>query len=225
MPQPDAWTLRQKITGVLLRQARLAAGKSLKECGEIVGFSSSALSAIERGKRSISLPELELLAYYLGVSLNELLNDQKPSSSPPAETLPRAELLMLRHRIIGALLRQARFEQDLTQAELAKKVGVSKRRLSQYELGQKPVPIVELEVLAETLGMPLTHFLDEGIGPIGEQQQREKEWQQFVTLPPEVRTFVLQPTNLSYVQLAMQLSAVPADGLRNIAASLLDITL
>jgi transcriptional regulator with XRE-family HTH domain len=225
MAQPDAWTLRQKITGVLLRQARLEAGKSLKECGNIAGLSSGALSAIERGKRSISLPELELLAYYLGVPLDHLLNNETTPASPPAETLPRSELLMLRHRIIGALLRQVRLERDLNQAELAKKVGVSKRRLSQYELGQKPIPIVELEMMAEALDVPLTHFLDEGIGPIGEQQQREKEWQQFVTLPPQVRTFVLQPANRSYLQLAMQLSAVPADGLRNIAASLLDITL
>jgi transcriptional regulator with XRE-family HTH domain len=225
MPENEVWTIRQKITGVLLRQARLDTGKSLKECGQAVGLSSSALSAIEHGRRAISLPELEMLAYYLEVPLEQLLNGSSESQQTPIEALPSNELLALRHRIIGAVLRQARVDQDLNQAELAEKVGVSKRRLSQYELGERPIPLVELEAMAEALDIPIARFLDEGVGPIGEQQQVEREWQQFVKLPPEIRTFVLEPTNLGYVKLAMSLSAAPADRLRDIAASLLDITL
>jgi transcriptional regulator with XRE-family HTH domain len=225
MPQKEAWILRQKITGVLLRQARQDAGKTLKECGQVLGLSSSVISAIERGKRAISLPELEILAYYLGIPLNQLLNGESPPDQTPVEELPSAELLVLRHRIIGALLRQARLKEDLTQAELAESAGVSKSRMSHYELGEKPIPLAELETMSETLGIPLTHFLDEGIGPIGEQQRQEREWQLFTELHPDVRAFVLEPTNYSYLQLAMSLSSVPADGLRNIAASLLDITL
>ena len=48
MPQNEMWTIRQKITGVLLRQARVDSGKTLKECGRALGLSSSALSAIEQ---------------------------------------------------------------------------------------------------------------------------------------------------------------------------------
>jgi transcriptional regulator with XRE-family HTH domain len=224
MLQPEARTLRQKIIGVLLRQARQEAGKSLKECGQVLGLSSSAVSSIEHGKRAVSLPELELLAYCLGISLDYLLNNEAAPPSPSAEDLPGEEALMLRQRIIGALLRQARLELDISQAELAEKVGLSKRRLPQYEHGQKPIPLVELEAMAEVLEVPLTYFLDEGVGPMGKQQQREKEWRQFAELPPDVRAFVLQPVNLGYLRLAMRLSAVPSDGLRNIAASLLDIT-
>jgi transcriptional regulator with XRE-family HTH domain len=224
MPQPEAWTLRQKIIGVLLRLARLEAGKSLKECGQVLDLSSGVVSSIERGKRGISLPELELLAYYLGVSLDHFFNNQITLSSPSPEEVPGAEVLTLRQRIIGVLLRQARLDMDLSQAELAKRVGLPKSRLSQYEQGEKPIPLVELEELAGALDVPLSHFLDEGVGPVGEQQQREKEWRQFAALPPEVRAFVVQPVNLSYLQLAMRLSDVPAGGLRDIAASLLDIT-
>jgi len=225
MSQPVAWTLRQKILGVSLRQARLQAGKTLKECSHVIGLSSAALAAVERGERGISLPELEMLAYYLDVAVEQLLNGSEPPERVPAEDLPGEELLSLRHRIIGALVRQVRLERDLTQAQLARQAGISADRLSQYELGEKSIPLVELQALAETLGVPWMHFLDEGIGPVGEQQQLDREWQQFAQLPPGVRAFVLEPTNLSYVQLAMSLSAVPADGLRNIAASLLDITL
>lgn len=224
MPQLEAWTLRHKIIGVLLRHARLEAGKSLKECGQVLGVSSGIISSFERGKRGISLPEMELLAYYLGVPLDHLLNNGMVSSGHPLEELPGEEVLALRHRIIGTLLRQARLDLDLSQVELAKRVGLPKGRLSQYEQGEKPIPLAELEALARALEVPLTHFLDEGVGPVGEQQLREKEWQQFAELPPDVRAFVLQPVNLSYLRLAMRLSGVQADELRNIAASLLDIT-
>lgn len=224
MSQSEAWTLRHKIVGVLLRQARLEAGKSLKECGQVLGVSSGIVSSFEQGNRGISLPELELLAYYLGVPLNHLLNNGAASPGPSLEELPSEEVLALRHRIIGTLLRQARLDLDLSQAELARGVGLPKGRLSQYEQGGKPIPLAELEALAEALEVPLVHFLDEGLGPVGEQQQQEKEWQQFAKLPPDVRAFVLQPVNLGYLRLAMRLSKVQADELRNIAASLLDIT-
>jgi len=225
MPQKEAWILRQKITGVLLRQARQDAGKTLKECGRVLGLSSSAMSAIEYGKRPISLPELEMLAYYLGTPLDRLLNGGSPPEQKSAEELPGEELLALRQRIVGAVLRQARLEQNLNQAELATRVGVSKSRLSQYELGERPIPLAELETMCETLERPLAHFLDEGIGPIGEQQRQDRQWQLFVELPSDVRDFVLEPANIGYLQLAMSLSSVPSDGLRDIAASLLDITL
>ena len=224
MPQQEAWTLRQRITGVLLRQARLDSGKTLKDCGQVLGLSSSTLSAIEHGRRGISLPELEMLAYYLEVPLDQLLNSGAEPTRASIETLASEELLALRHRIVGALLRRVRLEQDLNQAELAGRVGVPRRRLSEYELGEKPIPLVELEAMAEILEVPLAYFLDEGVGPIGEQQRREREWQRFSQLPPDVRAFVLVPTNLGYLQLAMSLSAVPAEGLRRIAASLLEIT-
>ena len=44
-------------------------------------------------------------------------------------------------------------------------------------------------------------------------------------LAPDVREFVLKPTNALYLRIAMLLSAMKADSLRQIAEHLLDITL
>jgi hypothetical protein len=43
-------------------------------------------------------------------------------------------------------------------------------------------------------------------------------------LPPDVRDFCLKPTNALYLRIAMQLSVMKADHLRQIAETLLDIT-
>lgn len=225
MPQSEAWSIRQKIIGVLLRQARQDAGKSLKECGQVLSVSSSTISAIEHGKRHVSLPELEMLAYYLQVPLDYLLDPEAAPDSPEPQEVPGAETLLLRQRIIGTLLRQARLKLDLNQAKLAKQVGLSQRHLSQYEQGTSPIPVVELEALSQALGVPLSYFLDQEVGRIGEQQRREREWRQFAELPADVRAFVLKPVNINYIEMAMRLSDVSVDGLRNIAASLLEITL
>ena len=225
MAQNEAERVRQKITGVLLRQARTDAGKTLKDCGNVLGLSSGAVSAIEHGRRSISLPELELLAYYFGVPLERLLNPEAKPARKPVEELPSDELMMLRHRIIGTMLRRARLDLNVSQAVLARQAGISKKRLSQYELGERPVPLTELETLAEALEIPMARLADEGIGPIGERQQLDKQVKLFTQLDPELRRFVAEPDNEGYLRLAVSLSEASTEKLRNIAASLLEITM
>ena len=74
--------------------------------------------------------------------------------APEEEPLPLQEVLALRHRIVGALLRQARLEADISQKELAEVLGCSTGRLSSYEYGKQPIPLAELELLAQHLSLP-----------------------------------------------------------------------
>jgi transcriptional regulator with XRE-family HTH domain len=53
--------IRTKKLGVLLRDARLASRKTLQECAEAVGVSKGVFKSYEEGRRSPSLPELEVL--------------------------------------------------------------------------------------------------------------------------------------------------------------------
>ncbi len=43
-------------------------------------------------------------------------------------------------------------------------------------------------------------------------------------LPDDVRRFVVNPTNISYLRVAQRLSDMTTEQLRNLAASILDIT-
>lgn len=225
MTQNEAERVRQKITGVLLRQARTDAGKTLKDCGNVLGLSSGAVSAIEHGRRSISLPDLELLAYYFEVPLERLLYPDAKPERKPVQELPSDELLALRHRIIGTMLRRARLDQNVSQAVLARQAGISEKRLTQYEMGEKPIPLTQLEMLAEALQIPMSRLADEGIGPIGERQKLDKQIKQFTKLDPDLRRFILEPDNEAYLRLAVSLSEASTEKLRNIAASLLEITM
>ncbi len=75
MPEVDAVTLRRKILGVLLQGARLKVGRTKKECAQALGIRPSLITAYEEGRKDISLPELEVLAYFLGVPLMHFWSD------------------------------------------------------------------------------------------------------------------------------------------------------
>jgi len=215
--------LRNRIIGLLLRDARERAEKTKRECAEALGVSSGAITAYEDGRKSISLPELEVLAYLLDTPVEHFWGHD-PQLTAEEEPLPLQEVLALRHRIVGALLRQARLEADLSQKELAEVVGCSAGRLSSYEYGTRPIPLAELELLAQRLNLPMEHFLDAQEGPVGEWQRREEAVRYFCELPEEVQDFISRPINVKYLEVAMKLAEMPAGGLRDIAEGLLDIT-
>jgi hypothetical protein len=84
--------------------------------------------------------------------------------------------------------------------------------------------LLELEKLASYLEVPLSYFLDQGITPSGDQVAGVDELERLAQLPEDVRSFMLEPGNLLYVRVAMQLSTLSAESIRNIAEGLLEIT-
>jgi transcriptional regulator with XRE-family HTH domain len=215
--------LRNRIIGLLLRNAREQAEKTKRECAAALGVSTSTIRAYEEGRKPLSLPELEVLAYLLDTPTAHFW-ERDPELVPDEELVPLQEVLALRHRIVGALLRQARQEADVSQKELAQMLGCSAGRLSAYEYGERPIPLAELELLARYLHLPLEYFLDNQEGPVGEWHRHQEAWRRFQELPREMQEFVTQPINVRYLEVAMKLAQMPAGGLRAIAEGLLDIT-
>lgn len=229
----EALDLRQRILGVLLRDARMHASRTLEDCAAFLGIPPETLAAYEEGEQPVSLPELEALAYFLNVPVGHFLSaEPKLLGETPSFNVP--EFLALRHRIVGALIRQAREEAGQSPEELARLLGCSPERVREYEYGERPLPLPELEVLARALNRPLEYFLDH-VGPVGRQAHREEKaagegpvedgaFRAFQQLPPQVREFVLKPINRSYIEIAMKLADLPAGRLREIAEGLLEIT-
>jgi transcriptional regulator with XRE-family HTH domain len=219
----DRLALRNRIVGVLVRNARERAEKTKRECAEALGVSTSTFTAYEEGRKPISLPELEILAYLTDTPTTYFF-EHAPQLETEGEQLQLEEILILRHRIVGALLRQARLEADLTQKDLAEVIGCSPSSLSSYEYGDRPIPVAELELLARYLNLPVEHFFDNQGGSVGEWHRQQDAWRRFYELPKEVQEFVTQPMNIRYLEVAMKLAQMPVGGLRAIAEGLLDIT-
>ncbi|MFD4431269.1 TetR family transcriptional regulator [Nocardia sp. NPDC058497] len=67
--------------GARLRQARTAAGLSLRETARRIDVSPATLSAIETGKTGVPVPRLHLLAIELGTTTQWLIGEQ-PTRTP-----------------------------------------------------------------------------------------------------------------------------------------------
>lgn len=218
-------TLRTKKLGVLIRDARQAARRSPEECARAMGITRGALRSYEEGNRAPSLPELEVLAYYLKLPIDHFWGKDSISAETPAaepQDLPR--LIELRQRMIGALLRQDRNHASLSIKNLSQETGITGARIKAYELGERPIPLPELEVLLNALAGRIETFLDQS-GPIGQWMLDQKAMQRFLELPDDLQAFVCQPVNRPYLELAIKISSMSTEKLRSVAEGLLDITL
>ncbi len=217
-------TIRTKKLGILLRDARLTARRSVDECATALGIRKSIFRSYEEGVRSPSLPELEILVFFLDMSLDHFWGKEIKSTAPaPHQKIDSSKVLALRQRKIGALLRQERMNASISIRNLAGKTGIAGSRIKAYELGERPIPLPELELLISTLGGRIESFFDRN-GPVGQWMLSEETVQHFLEMPAELREFVSLPVNRPYLELARKLSSMSRDKLRSVAEDLLDIT-
>jgi transcriptional regulator with XRE-family HTH domain len=218
-------TIRMKKLGILIRDARLASRRTTRECAAAIHVNNATFIAYEEGRKAPSLPELETLVYYLELPINHFWSKEVLSNAPSRideAKLPR--LTGLRHRMIGALLRQERLKASLSMKSVAEQTGIPASRLNHYELGELPVPLPELELVLKVLGGRIETFFDQG-GPVGQWMARQKAIEQFLDMPVELQNFVCKPVNRPYIDLARKLSEMSTDKLRSVAENILDITL
>lgn len=223
-PNPILKTIRTKKLGVLIRDARLATGKSLEECAQAVGVTPDRFENFEFGIESPSSPELELLAYTLRVPLEHFWGNELLHKNGKTATLDAAQVKILRQKMIGALLRKARVSSGLTLEAVASESNLPVDKLKVYELGELAIPIPDLETISQIFDTSIFEFQDRH-GPVGSWFSEQKSAREFQELPLELQGFVCKPINRPYLELAIRLSEMSVDKLRGVAEGLLEITL
>jgi transcriptional regulator with XRE-family HTH domain len=216
--------IRNKKLGLLIFDARKAMRRSAEECAQAVGVPPEQFQEFERGSRSPSLPQLELLALYLNIPVEHFWGRRALTDTSAPEALQEKErMLLLRNRVIGTNLRLARNNANLSLRQMTEKTGISEENLKRYEQGEIAIPIPELEVMSSALELPIEKFYDQH-GPIGKWRAQQGSMQKFLDLPPDIQQFVSKPVNRPYLELAMRLSDLSAEKLRAVAEVLLEIT-
>lgn len=218
--------LRARILGVLIRDARTAHGNTQAEVAEHLRVGEDEVRDWEYGRSAPSLPQLEMLAYFVNVPVSHFWSNQtfaaqqeKRAAPPPAE-----DYNLIRDRVIGLRLMIARKEAKLSQEELAEASGLNAAQVDAYEHGTQPVPFPALTALASAVRQSVSYFLEE-TGRVGNWLALQEEYERFSRLPEEVRAFVVLSTNQPFIEIAMRLSQMPLKELRTVAEKILDITL
>jgi len=218
-------TIRNKIIGVLVKRARVKANKSQQECAQFLDCAPSAYRRHEQGKRGFSLPQLESLALLFDVPVASLWDDGYPlPETTEVDPLPLDQIMLLRRKILAVRLRQVRQSAGLSMREMGKALDCSPYMISQYEHGAREMPLAELEMAAERCGQTMAEFMDDEAIPLSPAEQRRRILDRLDELPPDMRDFILNPTNTLYLRIAMLASTMKAGQLRLIAETLLDIT-
>ncbi|MHB1420174.1 MAG: helix-turn-helix transcriptional regulator [Bacillota bacterium] len=148
--------------GDKMRMIREERRMTLTQFADMVGISVSYVSEIERGNVYPSVHTLRTIADKLGVPLKTLLGQGGP---------------------LGGKLRITREEQGLTQAELAKRAGVSAGLIGQIEHGKVQPSLQTIEKVSEVLGTSPCYFILEEAGV--------EEMMQMMT--PELRELLMDP--------------------------------
>ncbi len=220
----ELYTVRARILGVLIQDARTAKGLNEADCAAEVGVPLEYYREWELGLRTPTLPQLEMLAYFVGVPVSHFWDTKTISGEQEARHVPSEAYTDLRDRVVGTQLRVARQEAALSQDELAAATGLASADIDAYELGQSPIPVTELTSLASAVKKPLSYFLDDA-SRVGEWLISQEAYRRFNDLPQAVRDFVSSPSNLPYLEIAMKLSKLPKNELREVGENILNITL
>ena len=64
------------------------------------------------------------------------------------------------HKVIS-LLRECREAKNITQKDLADKIGSDQTFISKIEIGERRLDIIELRILCQALGMTLPEFVEQ----------------------------------------------------------------
>ena len=219
----ESYRLRAKMVGVLLRDARLNAERTIEDCAFLLRITPEEMEAWEYGDSTPSLPQIELLAYYLGVPVSHFWGTETLEARYSRHVDIQLEYMALRNRMIGALLHQAREEANLSLEDLSKESAVPVEQIQNYELGEQAVPMHELSVFSGLVKKNTNYFLETS-GYVGERLATREEWKHFNELPEDKRRFAANPRNVGFIEIAIMLSKMPVDNLREVGASILDIT-
>jgi len=216
--------IKAKKLGVLIRDAREKSGKSLDECAQAMGISSDELRSVEFGERPPTLPELEIFAYYLDVQVEHFWDNEILKSVGNDRVVDPEEIKQSRQRAIGDLIHDGRIKAGISIEELAQQAGIPLESIQSYEQGEAPIPLPELEILAQVLNNSIGEFEDHQ-GPVGSWFANKRNINEYLGLPQELKEFVSKPNNRPYLELAVRLSEIKVEKLRALAEGLLEITL
>ena len=217
-------TLRMHKLGVLLQDARLSTRRSIEDCAAAIGVSPEIFQSFELGEAAPSLPQLEALAFYLDLPIEHFRGNEALSESAANQSVLNVDqLAQIRNRIIGTRIQMLRGERTMTLDELATLTSIDAEKLKNYEEGLEPISMPELEAIADGLEARVESFFDDH-GTIGTWRSQHIAVQKFMDLPEQHQTFVLQPVNRPYLELAMRLSELSVEKLRGIAEGILEIT-
>lgn len=143
-----------------LRDLRKKSYRSKASCAKFLDIPVEQYDGYENEGSGVSFPELELLSVFFGVPVTTFLYTDTPELKyqPALKKRMKSKYLLLRNKVIVAILQIELQDQDLSVDDLSSSTGLSLESLQSYLSGKKPVPMKDLLRISEVLDQPITKF-------------------------------------------------------------------
>lgn len=205
-----------------IKTARVKSRNSLKSCADELNIPLGRYTAYESGAIIPSLPEIELLAYYLKAPILDIISEQEETYPFYTSDFPGGYVdffLHLRHKMIGAKLRQLREEKQISPSQLADQAGFLVEDLESFELGQTPIRLSILFRMLEVLNCSLLDIIDQ-TSLIGKWHQDASSIKLFFRLPRNVQSALLHSENQKYLEFIQKLLCASENDIDNLTQAL-----
>lgn len=141
-----------------VRALRRDNGLTQRDLGQLVGRSQSVVSRWERGLLAPTIPDLAILSVHLGQPIDALA----AAFCGPGRRRSRRGDSAAKRRQIGLALRTARQTAELDRWTVARRTGITPRRLHRLEGGAQP-SMAEFAALAAVLSTLVDLISDAGL--------------------------------------------------------------
>jgi transcriptional regulator with XRE-family HTH domain len=140
-----------------IKNTRKSIGRSRQDCAKILGISTDTYRSIEKGETPFTLPQLELLSVFLKINLSSLFEEEPPQHSLAIVLNDeiRPHYLVLRNKMIRAMLSIERENQSLTLENIAQDTHIPLNALQHYDSGEEPIPMDDLLKISDYLGVSI----------------------------------------------------------------------
>mgnify|MGYP001048110859 CR=1 FL=1 len=213
----------EKAGAVLRRihEVRKIKQRNIHDCAAFLNLSKEDYLRFEQGTKWLSLPEIELLALFLGVSPaiffqpdhweREKLNLLDDHIQP--------QFTMLRDKMIQAKISLKLREQPLTFEEISEKTGIPLNELNPYLNGEMSIPLDQLLKICRVIGLTDQDL----IGSVWSARVDETSYKPIQQWQPEYENEKNQEPNepTPYDQLNFALQELPKSDQAEVAKILL----
>ena len=216
--------IHQKKLGVLINNARLSKNRTAADCASLLHITTSEFLGFENGVTAPTLPEIELLAYFLNIPIDHFwMNKLIEKSTLDHSQSDYSTMMKVRDKVLAIQIRLKREEKSLSLSNMADALHISEDEYLILEQGETHFDLVRLEQIAFLLKLNLNDFITTQ-GNVGQWNTDKVNNEALRNLPPDIISFIINPNNEPYLRLAMHLSGLSAEKLRSIAEGLLEIT-
>ena len=216
----EQYRIRGRMLGVLIRDARKSVRRSVEVCARVLDISVDEFTAWEEGSVIPSLPQLELLAYYLDIPVQHFWSPTTREQADSGDISTQSDFIAVRQRMIGANLCRVRELAGFSLQHLGEVCEVSPQRIRSYEMGIVPIPVSHLVAFAEALDCNMDVFLEQA-SYVGKTVDNRHLREQLSKIDADLVEFMLDPDNQPYLAFAAELRQYSPDQLAYVAEQFL----